>query len=62
MISRLISKFFDKSEKPKNDFSDFFRHASTKEKKKLFKQVVSRANDDQRKLVEKANRLDQEPA
>ena len=38
------------------DFSDFFRHASTQEKEKVFREVLRGANEDQRKLVERYKR------
>ncbi len=38
-------------------FSTFFREASSSEKKKVIKKVIREANKDQRKLVEKADRL-----
>ena len=39
--------------KPTTDFSVFFNSASSEEKKKLFKEVLRKANDDQRELVRK---------
>ncbi|MBI4093203.1 MAG: hypothetical protein HY420_04740 [Candidatus Kerfeldbacteria bacterium] len=56
MISR-IAKLFRRNAAPKDDFSEFFRNAPIKEKKKLFRQVVSEANRDQKQLVDRYNRL-----
>jgi len=48
---------FGKNKAPRNDFSDFFSDASPKDKKKLFRKVVARANEDQRDLIEQSKRL-----
>lgn len=37
----------------KSDFSNFFYNASAKEKEKLFREVIHKANEDQRALVER---------
>ena len=47
----LLKKLLRK-EAPKNDFSLFFNEASAREKKKLFKEVVREANEDQKILVD----------
>ena len=57
MIS-LIKGFFGISEvKPTTEFSLFFNSASSEEKKKLFKEVLRKANEDQRELVRKYNAM-----
>ena len=38
-------------------FADFFLNASEKEKKQVFEDAASRANEDQRTLVENLNKL-----
>ena len=43
--------------KPENDFSDFFRNASSAEKKKLFKKVIREASEDQRAIIKKYNQV-----
>ena len=49
-----IKGFFGISKpKPTTEFSVFFNSASSEEKKKLFKEVLRKANDDQRELVRK---------
>ena len=35
-------------------FSDFFRHAPSREKKKVYDEVLKRATDRQRKVIEQA--------
>lgn len=37
----------------KNDFSEFFHDASAGEKKRLFKEVIRKANEDQKALIDK---------
>lgn len=53
-----ISFSNNKDKAPKNDFSDFLRNASSREKKKLFKEVVSQANEDQKNLIEQSEDID----
>ncbi|MEK7570481.1 MAG: hypothetical protein AAB515_03540 [Patescibacteria group bacterium] len=48
--------------KPENDFSDFFRNASSAEKKKLFKRVIRKASEDQRALIKKYDQLNSKTA
>lgn len=48
-----------KEKKKTGSFADFFLHASEKEKIRVFKDVAKRANEDQRILVEKVNKLQQ---
>lgn len=49
-------------EEPKTDFSAFFHDASSRDKKKLLKEVVREANKDQRELVEKYRKLETKTA
>ncbi|MFC3034468.1 hypothetical protein ACFOEE_18330 [Pseudoalteromonas fenneropenaei] len=47
--------FAAKREKVKSTaFSDFFRHASSRDKKKFFEQVVHDSINDQKLIIEKA--------
>ncbi len=41
----------------KSDFSAFFYDASAAEQKKVLMKVIKKANEDQRKVVEKYNKL-----
>jgi len=41
----------------KDDFSDFFLHASPVEKAKLIKEVMEEASEEQRRLMKKYKRL-----
>jgi hypothetical protein len=55
---RLIYKIFGypaEIEKT-NGFSDFFTHTGSADKKRIIKQVVKKANKDQKDLVEKYER------
>ena len=44
---------FNKPEERKDDFSDFFQSASSKEKAKVIRQVLREANEEQREMVKK---------
>ena len=46
MLGFLVSK-----KKKDTEFSRFFREASSGEKKKVFKEVIRRATEDQRKIL-----------
>ena len=50
-MKTLLNKLFSKDAKG-GDFSAFFNSASSREKKRLFKEVIKKANEDQRALVE----------
>ncbi len=39
-----------------NPFADFIRNASAREKKKVYEEVMRQAIEDQRKLIERAER------
>lgn len=56
MMKKIRSLFGLKQKAGTTDFSDFFRHASTQEKTKVFREVLQGANEDQRKLVERYER------
>ncbi|MCK4635706.1 MAG: hypothetical protein KAT32_02485 [Candidatus Moranbacteria bacterium] len=40
-----------------DDFADFFLRASSKEKKKVFKRVIRKANKDQKKYIERYEKM-----
>lgn len=42
--------------KPMTEFSDFFMNASAREKKKVWAEVIRKANKDQRELIERYNK------
>ncbi len=42
---------------PTTEFSRFFHTSSSEEKKKLFREVLRKANEDQRELVKKYDEL-----
>jgi predicted CopG family antitoxin len=52
----VFKKIFHKKDQ-KSGFSDFFRDASNDDKKRLLEKVVREANQDQKDLVEKYNKL-----
>ena len=57
-MKRLLKKLFqrdrDKEVIPSGRFSDFFLHTSESEQKEVILEAARRANEDQRKLVERA--------
>ncbi len=48
---------FKGKDEPKNDFSDFFHNASSREKKKLILDVVRQANEDQREILRQYDKM-----
>jgi hypothetical protein len=46
--------FLTPQKKKDSEFSRFFREASSGEKKKVFKEVIRRATEDQRKILNKS--------
>ncbi len=56
MIKKIRSFLGLKQKAGTTDFSDFFHHASSEEKTKVFREVLRGANEDQRKLVERYDR------
>ncbi len=51
-----IKKFFalkSPENKEKNDFSEFFLHAKSKDKAKVIRRVLKEASDEQRALMKK---------
>lgn len=61
MIKKLLNLLFP-AEKKKSDFSDFFRNASMKKKEKLLKEVVRKASQDQRDIIDRYNRMNTKTA
>ncbi len=57
MIKVFINKILGREVASSNDFSAFFRNASARDKKKLLKDVVREANNDQRAVIEKYERM-----
>ncbi|MDP3792729.1 MAG: hypothetical protein Q8Q89_03280 [bacterium] len=55
-MTKILKKLFSKKNK-KAEFSGFFRDASMDEKKTLLEKVVREANQDQRDLVEKYDKI-----
>ena len=53
----MIKNVFRREEKQKSDFSDFFINAKSGEKKKLLKEVIRKANEDQKNLVSRYDRM-----
>lgn len=50
----MFSKLFTKESKKDSEFSKFIREASSREKKKVFMDVLEKATEDQRKIMNKA--------
>ena len=54
MIKKIKSILgLNQAKKPNTDFSDFIHNASEYQKKKVLKEVLRQANQDQRALLEK---------
>jgi len=51
-INKIKSFLTSKKAAPSSDFSAFFIDSKAKDKKKLIEEVVRKANEDQRRLVE----------
>ncbi|OGF62777.1 hypothetical protein A2662_00225 [Candidatus Giovannonibacteria bacterium RIFCSPHIGHO2_01_FULL_45_33] len=63
MTFKYIKKLFGINEKSeKNDFSLFFSGTDSKYKVKFLEEVARKANEDQRSLMEKHNKLVKERA
>ena len=50
-------QIFTKGDRPKSDFSSFFRDSSLDEKKRLLEDVVRKAQNDQQDIVDKYKRI-----
>lgn len=44
--------FLEKKNEEQDDFADFFLRAKSRDKKKVFKRVISRASQDQKEYLE----------
>lgn len=51
MNTIMFLKFFKKETRKDSDFSKFIREASSREKKKVFMDVLEKATEDQRKVI-----------
>ncbi|MCX6755679.1 MAG: hypothetical protein NT068_04070 [Candidatus Nomurabacteria bacterium] len=51
----MLSKIFTKTNKTDSEFSKFIREASSREKKKVFMEVLEKATEDQRKILNKTS-------
>lgn len=49
----MLSKLFGKTTEKDSDFSEFIREASSGEKKKVFMDVLRKATEDQKKIIER---------
>jgi len=50
----MLARLFGKKESTDSEFSEFIREASSREKKKVFMDVLKRATEDQRKILDKS--------
>lgn len=57
-----IKSYFCRKNKEKKDFSLFFSGASEEEKRKLMEDVARMANEDQRELMERYERVNHKSA
>ena len=53
----IIRNFLRRNAKPSSAFSNFFMESPSSEKRKVFKQVIRAANEDQKALIERYKRL-----
>lgn len=49
----MLTKLFGAKSKKDSEFSEFIREAPSREKKKVFMDVLKRATEDQRKILNK---------
>jgi hypothetical protein len=56
-INKLKTLIIGKRAEPSSSFSAFFIDSKAKDKKKLIEEVVRKANEDQRRLVETAETI-----
>lgn len=56
-LSMNIFKRFIRRSTPKRSFDDFFNNASPEERERLMKEVMRKANEDQRRVVEQYDQL-----
>lgn len=49
----MLAKLFTRKNKKDSEFSEFIREASSGEKKRVFMDVLKRATEDQRKILDK---------
>ena len=49
----MLAKFFNRKTETDSEFSEFIREAPSREKKKVFMDVLKRATEDQRKILNK---------
>ncbi len=57
---KFIKNIFRKKEEESDDFADLLLRASSKEKKKVFKRVIRKANQDQKKYIERYEQMQAE--
>ena len=50
----MLARLFLKKENKDSEFSEFIREAPSREKKKVFMDVLKRATEDQRKILDKS--------
>lgn len=59
----MLSKFIEKREKHSSTaFSNFVRNSTASEKRKLFNKIIEETIQEQRAVIEKAERMQQESA
>jgi hypothetical protein len=50
----MLAKLFGKKEDKDSEFSEFIREAPSREKKRVFMDVLKKATEDQRKILDKS--------
>ena len=53
-MMKLLLGLLGKTRHAKDDFSDFFRHASAEEQKKVYLEALRKANEEQGRVFKKA--------
>ncbi len=56
-MKKFLKSLFAEKNKPKTEFSTFFTEASSREKKQVLTEVVRKANQDQKDLIERYHQL-----
>ena len=57
MIRGFLKLFRKRSRRSGDDFADFFLHTPKEEQKRVYRDVLQKANEDQRRLSEEARKI-----
>jgi hypothetical protein len=54
---KIFRKIFHRDERNRSDFSEFFTNTNVKEKERVLRDVVRKANEDQKIILDKYERM-----